>query len=311
MEERTSYLIVGAFLLAATVMLVGLTAWFGGTAGSTSFSRYLVLFESDISGLTPGNPVRYLGVDVGQVSSISLMPGNAKTVRVEIDVSQVTPIDAGTFAGLSFQGVTGVAFINLGSQAGEHGPIQATQEFVFPVIPSRNVGIAALLEDTPLLVGRVNEVLDRAGSLLDESNQESVSRTLDNLEALTATLADQREQIASIPKRLDTVLINLDRAVQQLPELLTQVQPDVTAAAKNLNLASERLAALTGHLAELLEENDTEVRSFVSDGLGATPALVADLRQTLRELNKLVSELRDDPSQLVHRPRMRTVSVAP
>ena len=263
MEERTSYLIVGAFLLIATVMLIGLTAWFGGTVGSTSYSRYLVLFKSDISGLTPGNPVRYLGVDVGQVTSISLMPGNAKTVRVEIDVSQVTPIDAGTFAGLSFQGVTGVAFINLGSEAGEHSPIQVTQGYDYPVIPSRNVGIAALLEDTPQLVSRVTELLDRAGSLLDESNQASVKRTLNNLEELTATLADQRAQIASIPQRLDEVLINLDRAVQQLPELLTQVQPDVTAAAKNLNLASERLATLTGRLDELLEENDTEVRSFV------------------------------------------------
>jgi hypothetical protein len=33
------------------------------------------------------------------------------------------------------------------------------------------------------------------------------------------------------------------------------------------------------------------------------------MRRTVRSLDKLVTELRDDPSQLVHRPQVRAVSV--
>ena len=311
MEERINYLIVGAFLLVAIFVLVGLVAWFGGGPGQEPVARYLVLFDRDVSGLSPGSPVRYMGVDVGQVNSISLAPDRARQVEVQIEVRRTTPIDAGTFAGLAYQGVTGVAFINLDSEPGEHGPIATTPGFAYPVIPSRSVGIAALLADTPQLVGRVNDVLDRAGTLLDESNRASVGRTLEYLEELTGALASRREEIAAIPRRIDGVLANVDRATEQLADLLTRAQPDIVAVAENLNRTSERLARLTGRMDEWVEQNDAEVRSFVRDGLGATPALVADTRQTLRELEKLVMELRDDPSRLVHRPKVQAVSVAP
>ena len=311
MEERTSYLIVGAFLLGTVFLMIGLTAWFGSGAGQEPMARYLVFFDRDVSGLTPGSPVRYLGVDVGQVTSISLVPDNARTVKVQIDVAQTTPVDTGTYAGLAFQGVTGVAFINMGVDLGEHRPIQTTPGSAYPVIPSRSVGVAALLADAPQLVGLVNDVLARVGNILGETNQASLAQTLVNLEELTGALASRREQIAAIPQQIDGVLVNLDRATQQLPELLTQVQPELVAAAQNLNRTTEQLVKLTGRIDEWLEQNDGAVRSFINDGLGATPALVADARKTIRELEKLVTELRDNPSQLVHRPRVLAVSVEP
>ena len=142
MEERLNYLIVGTFVLVAISALVGLALWFGGGAGQVPLARYLVFFERDVSGLTPGSPVRYLGVDVGQVTSISLVPGNARRVQVDIDIDREAPVDAGTYAGLTYQGVTGVAFISLAADPGEHAPIQATPDLDYPVIPSRSIGFA-------------------------------------------------------------------------------------------------------------------------------------------------------------------------
>ena len=309
MEDRTGYLIVGSFLVVAITSLVGLMVWFGGGAGQEPVARYLVLFHRDISGLTPGSAVRYLGVDVGQVTSIALAPDKAQTVEVEIEVGRSTPVDAGTFAGLALQGVTGVAFINMDTEPGEHGPINTEPGLRYPVIPSRSVGLAALLADTPAVMGRVNDLLDQAGRLLDESNQASVARTLDNLEELSTALAAKREEIAALPERLEAVLDNLERATDQLPGLVTEVQPEIVAAMQNLNRSSERLLQVTSRLDDWLKENDTEMRSFVGDGLGEIPALVADMRRTVRSLDKLVTELRDDPSQLVHRPQVRAVSV--
>ena len=300
---------MGAFLVVAVTVLIGLTVWFGSGAGQEPVARYLVLFNNDVSGLTPGSPVRYLGVDVGEVSTIALARDKVQTVEVQIEVGRSTPVDAGTFAGLDFQGVTGVAFINLDTEPGEHGPIQSTPGLSYPVIPSRNVGLAALLADTPEVVSRVNDLLDQAGSLLDESNQASVTRTLKNLEELTSALAAKREEIAALPQRMENVLDNLERATRQLPGLIGQVQPEIVAAVQNLNRSSERLARLTGRVDEWLEQNDTEMRRFVGDGLGEVPALVAEMRRTVRSLEKLVMELRDDPSRLVHRPRVQAVSV--
>jgi hypothetical protein len=51
------------------------------------------------------------------------------------------------------------------------------------------------------------------------------------------------------------------------------------------------------------------MNAFMEDGLGEFPALVNDARATLRELEKLVKELREDPSSLIYRPKDNAVDL--
>jgi hypothetical protein len=50
---------------------------------------------------------------------------------------------------------------------------------------------------------------------------------------------------------------------------------------------------------------------FLEDGLGEAPALLQETRQALREVEKLMSELQDDPSQLNHRPPSDALEIDP
>jgi len=47
----------------------------------------------------------------------------------------------------------------------------------------------------------------------------------------------------------------------------------------------------------------------MEDGLGQVPALVADARTTLREIEKLVKDLRENPSKLIYKPNEDSVDV--
>jgi len=58
-----------------------------------------------------------------------------------------------------------------------------------------------------------------------------------------------------------------------------------------------------------LTEHDRDVQQFIDGGLGKTPALIADTRNTMRELEKLLNELRENPSQLVYKPQSEAVIV--
>ena len=51
------------------------------------------------------------------------------------------------------------------------------------------------------------------------------------------------------------------------------------------------------------------MNAFMEDGLGQIPALVSDARATLREVEKLVKALRDDPSKLIYQPNEDAVEV--
>ncbi|MDJ0927968.1 MAG: MlaD family protein, partial [Gammaproteobacteria bacterium] len=118
MDENTNFLAVGSFILLGAIALLAVGVWVGGAGQTESTSRYTILFVRDVNGLSEGSPVRYLGVDVGQVDAISLSPSNPMAVEVEIDIAQSTPVNSSTYASLAYQGITGVAFINLGSEPG-------------------------------------------------------------------------------------------------------------------------------------------------------------------------------------------------
>jgi len=50
---------------------------------------------------------------------------------------------------------------------------------------------------------------------------------------------------------------------------------------------------------------------FVEEGLGEFPELVSNARHAVRQLENLVQELQDDPSQLIIRPRENALEIDP
>ena len=58
MYERTNYLAVGVFILIGTLALVAVGFWIGGVGQTVPMSRYTVIFERDVNGLSEGSMYR-------------------------------------------------------------------------------------------------------------------------------------------------------------------------------------------------------------------------------------------------------------
>ncbi len=308
---RNSYLIVGIFVSVGLITLIVMSLMFAGGRSTEPNIRYIVYFQRDISGLTLGAPVRYLGVEVGQVDAMNLTPHDGTQVRVDLEVLQSTPVTAATYASLAFQGVTGVAFISLAADRNEPTNRLVASDFEYPVIPTRDVGLAALLSDGPEITQKVTQLLDRANQFLDEDNQAALARSLANIEKLTASLAGQDDTVASLPGQMHQVLGEIENTLGLLRATLDQARPDLLATMTKLNQASSDLASISARLDGWLTENDRDMQRFISDGLAQTPALITDTRNTMRELEKLLAELRENPSQLVYQPQTEPVTVEP
>ncbi|MDH4048915.1 MAG: MlaD family protein, partial [Gammaproteobacteria bacterium] len=82
MYEQTNYLAVGIFILLGTVVLLAVGSWVGGVGQTVPMSRYTIIFERDVNGLSEGSPVRYMGVDVGQVTTIRLFHAERTAIEV-------------------------------------------------------------------------------------------------------------------------------------------------------------------------------------------------------------------------------------
>jgi phospholipid/cholesterol/gamma-HCH transport system substrate-binding protein len=311
MFKGNSNLAVGLFVSIALAGVAAFSMWLAGTRGTEATERYSILFERDVSGLSLGGPVYFMGVSVGRVADMGLISDDRIKVRVDIDVAADAPIDAGSFAALAAQGITGVNVINIGSEPGDQGPLQRTEGFEYPLIPVRHTGLSALLAQAPDTISKLNALLDQANELLGEANRAAVGRMLAHVETVAAALAENREAVAALPGEMRALVSAARVTVGELRDTLGSLRPDLSATLSQLNETAANLAQLTHRVDAWLIENEPEFQHFINNGLGQAPELMFDLRGTLRELQKLLLQLQEDPSQLIHRPPDDSLEVQP
>ncbi len=302
---------VGLFVSIAIAAFVFFVVWLTGRTGTEEMSRYTLLFDKDISGLTVGGPVKYMGMNIGSVVEMKLEQKNGIRIRVDIEILESTPVDHGTYASLALQGITGVAVVNLSTDPGDHAALKRMEGEKYPVIPVRITGFSALMASAPEIMGKLDSLLTQAGKILGEENQNAIAGTLENIENLTHSLAEERETIAEIPGNLNLTVTEIRTTVLQLQDMLNDLRPGINTTVDNIGQSSINLASLTTRVDQLLLKHERDMSRFMEEGLGETPALMNETRAALRDLEKLVMELQDDPSQIIYRQADNSVEIDP
>lgn len=302
---------VGLFVSIAIAAFVIFVLWLTGRSGQEAMTRYTLLFDQDVTGLAVGGQVKYMGMNVGSVIHMDLDKSDGVRVQVDIEILETTPVDRGTYASLASQALTGVAVVNLASEPGQHAPLPEPPRDEYPRIPVREVGFAAVMASAPEIVNKLDVLLTRAGEMLNDENRAAVGSALENVETLSAALAGSGDSLAALPQELRGTLVEVQATVERLRAMVENLQPGVDQALANLNRSTENLASLTGRIDGLLRRHEQDMSYFVEEGLGEAPELLRDTRQAVRDLEKLLEELQDDPSQLVHRPSVDTLEIDP
>ncbi|MGA9574471.1 MAG: MlaD family protein [Lysobacterales bacterium] len=300
---------VGLFVATALAAFIGATIWLTGRQGSEPSVDYSIFFEKDVGGLMLGGPVFYLGVDVGNLTAMKIVPGNPMRVRVDIEVLKSVPVDSGTYASIAFQGITGVAVIKLNADPGQHEPLEKSKDSPFPEIKSRDTGLSALLDKAPVIVERLNSVLDDIDQILSEENQGYIKSMLGDFAAISQSLAEQKEVIGELPVMLKQALTELNATLARIHAMAENLDPGLEAAVANLERAMTSLATMSARMDEWTALNDNEMNAFMGEGLGQLPALVEDARATLRDAKKLLKDLREDPSKLFYQRKEDNVEL--
>ena len=230
-------------------------------------------------------------------------------VRVDAQVLKSAPVNAGTYASLAFQGITGVAVIKLNADPGKHEALQIDEKTKLTVIEVRDTGFSALLAKAPDVVDKIDSMLAQVNAILDEENREFVGNILDDLSTVSGALASNEKAIAEIPELLVATIDELSQSLVQIKVMVADLGPGMSATVANLDQASRSLSEIAERIADWTAANDTDMNAFLEDGLGQVPILVTEARATLREVEKLMKDLREDPSKLFYKPNVNTVDV--
>jgi len=281
METRSNHILVGGVVLALLAALAGFAIWLAGVGGGTK-KEYDIFFRQSVQGIAKGAGVSFSGVPSGSVDKIELWKANPEFVRVRISVNSEVPILVGTTASIQAVSFTGPSQIQLDGAVKGAPPIEEIGPAGVPVIPTRNTGLGALLNNAPQLVERLSTLTERLTEIMSDENQKRLGNILANTDRLTGTLADSGPDLqASIVETRNTIK-QAGVAVAQLGKLAGTTEAMLDAEGRPV------MADLRKTVAQA-QKSMANLDAAIGD---ARPGLQALSTQTMPEINLLIRDLR-------------------
>ncbi|HWL82568.1 MAG TPA: MlaD family protein [Roseomonas sp.] len=322
--HRGLYVRVGALILVGLGLGLGFLLFLtGGGFGGKSMIFETYLRES-VTGLEVGAPVRYRGVQVGQVSKVGLVnaeypPTNRNAameafqlvlVRLALDTEKATmddpsqvqrAVERGLRARLATQGITGVAYIELDFVSPERFPERELPwSPAYPVIPSIPSTVAQVQNAAEAILARIqqapleellNDVTAVVSSVRGQVENGDLSHTFTEA---AATLGAVRQAVTQ--SDIPATVAELRGAAADLRALLGSA--DTKAALASARAAADELRESLSRLPAVISALEQTARS----ARNTTQSTTADLVPLLRDLRATVSNLRDTTEALRRAP---------
>ena len=189
MESDKRYFIEGLFVIGFSIALAFFFVWLT-RSGNKDDVLYRIYFAESVSGLSMDDPVKFLGVDVGMVKSMTIDPEDPSRVKIDVMLHKGAPVKTDTKATLQFKGITGAYFIELnGGSADAKFLVAETPAGEVPEIPAKKSAISTLMEQLP-------RVLEKFSALEDQTK-----KVIGDIGAVTAKVKENPSLLLRRPKK--------------------------------------------------------------------------------------------------------------
>ena len=300
METRASYVLIGAFALFVFVAAFVFVLWIGKVSLDREWSYYDVVFKEAVTGLSVGGAVQYNGIQVGEVRKLSLDPTDPREVIAHVRLSGDTPVKVDTHARLTLLGLTGVTVIQLSGGSPTAARLLPPSSETAARIVADASALQSLLASGQDMATSANEVLLRVGRLLSDENVQHIASALEHVDQVTATLADERDDLRALVKQLHEASAALGPALKKLDAVAGSSQRVLDQdLRRTLETAHAWLASMqrtSDALNGILERNREPLARFGDDGLAQVGPALSELRETLRALRDVTAHLQQDPA---------------
>jgi phospholipid/cholesterol/gamma-HCH transport system substrate-binding protein len=299
MENRSHALMTGFFTIALLIAAVLAGIWFN--RDKTERVPYQIATTESIPGLNPQATVRYRGLEVGKVDDIGFNPAVPGQIVIRLSVDPEAPITKTTFASLGYQGVTGIAFIQLDDEK-TGSPLLASDKTHVAAIPMRP-GLLDQLEKRGLVIlDKTEQITTQLGKLVGPDNQKIMIDAFDKIGKTAEAYGQIPKQLEPTLKRLPELTAKAEQSMASFNEL----SASATKAAKNYDQLATSLQGPNGPIQRLTQTVDRvggSLEGVTSDlELQTLPHVVAmtdEARTSLRAVKRTATSLSDRPQGLL------------
>ena len=317
MENKSHALAAGAFVILVTALLLALAAWLMRDTrirDSLEFST-----RESVTGLSVQAPVRYRGIAVGKVDSIEFDPKVRGNVLVRLAIDQGTPITKSTYAVLGYQGVTGLAYVQL-DDGGESNELLDLTASAAPRIVLRPSLLSKLSDQGANILIQIEETTKRINQLLAPENQKAL---IGSVQAVGASASNFSTQVTAMQKILDAqfgpertdipALVKDTRSamlsLQSTASELNKTAQDTAKAVSTFNMVGQRVLDKGGTLDRVNDGLATastaaqaigqSAQALSANTLPRATRMADDASRAARATDRVVKELGDNPQSLI------------
>ena len=288
MENRAHAFAAGVFVLVCMVLFAGIVWWFSDSREPVK--HYTLVTQGSVAGLNVQAQVRYRGMQAGKVSAIQVDDKDLRNILVEIAVRSDLPVTEGTHARLSYQGVTGRAYITLDDKGNNLNalPPETTQR-----IPLTGGVIERITDSALETLDKLRGMSQRIDMLRDTENMNKINQFLTHAEqaskgaervtaeaVATLTAAKQAINDANLA-RLSHTITGWGRAADQATPLIQEARQLVANLDSTAKKLSEGVVSVSG------------------ESMPRFNKLVAELTTSSRRFNRLVEDMNSSPQMML------------
>lgn len=304
METKAHHALVGLFTVILVVAGVFFSLWMAKVSFDEEYAMYDIVFDGPVRGLRESAEVRFNGIQVGEVTELGLDEQSRVVARVQV-LAQ-TPVRIDSFAQLEPQGLTGLSYILISGGSPDAQRLQSPANRPPPRIFARRAQLEGLVEGSEDVLDAAQIALFRLSELLNEDNIDEVSQTLTNLREITDRLSEEDALIADARdaiQRIDTAASDISVAAQSLQQFSVSAEnfliDDLTPAVNETTLAAMAVNQAAVDTDYLVRSVTPAVENFADNGLENITRSAANLQRLTEALERIASEIENNPGQFI------------
>jgi phospholipid/cholesterol/gamma-HCH transport system substrate-binding protein len=296
MGSKINYALVGLFVIVLGAAWLGISLWLALGDFRTDYTTYHVYMNESVSGLYIDAPVKYRGVEIGEVRRIELNPANPEQVQLTLSIKTSVPIREDTVAVLAVKGLTGIAFVDLKGGSRSSPLLKVKRGQRFPVIRSGPSFFARLDTTGSELVANLNSLANRLGELLDDDDRRKIRDILADVKQITGALARRDSELEEIVIKAAELFEAGAMASGQFQPLLLQLHQTAQA----FEIMAQRITVASDGITRYVENSGAGLQQFSQQTLPEIGALVSEFRQLADTLQAIGQKLEEDPRVLLY-----------
>ncbi|TDW26210.1 phospholipid/cholesterol/gamma-HCH transport system substrate-binding protein [Rhizobium azibense] len=297
METKANYTIVGFFTVLVIAAAFGFVYWMAEYGRSGPMAELVVRIPGSANGLSVGSPVRFNGIQVGSVTSLSIDADDPQYSLAFTEVRVDAPIYPSTRAILEIQGLTGAAYIELsGGKVGEENILQkAIETGKRAVIVADQSSVTNLLATADRILDRANDAVGEVQGFVRDARG-PLTKTLQNAETFSDALAKNSgnidsflQSVGQLSETVRNVSGKVDSTLEAVEALVRAVDAKkIDTILSNAEKVSRDIANASGDLKGAIQRFNDTATTFNDFGKKA--------QTTLDRVDTLVAQI--DPAKV-------------